>query len=94
MTFYELLKSKIQVEEILNKSDFNYDIHVNDGDLGKKDLALQTYYDENKILLYSGSFKASEVDNIDFRMWLKDKDVNSYINKKYKFKLNVQGYVL
>ena len=94
LVFLEEENGDLSNEEILNKSDFNYDIHVNDGDLGKKDLALQTYYDENKILLYSGSFKASEVDNIDFRMWLKDKDVNSYINKKYKFKLNVQGYVL
>ena len=94
LVFLEEENEDLSNEVVLNKSDFNYDISVNDGDLGMKDLALQTYYDENKILLYSGSFKASEVDNIDFRMWLKDADINSYINKKYKFKLNIQGYVL
>ena len=80
--------------EIIDRKDFKYALSVNNRDLGTNDIKDEEVTDGNKILLYSGSLITGKVDQIDLRMWLDNNDFLAYNNKRYRFKLDVTGYVI
>ena len=80
--------------EAIDRNEFKYSISVNNRDLGVTRMKDADIEAGNKILVYSGSLRTGEIDNIDLRMWLDGKDYMLYKNKRYRFKIDVSGYVV
>ena len=80
--------------ELIDRKDFKYGLTVNNRDYGINVMTDDKVEDNHKVLIYSGSIKAGNVDNIDLRIWLNSKDFLLYKNKRYRFKLDVTGYVV
>ncbi len=80
--------------EMIDRKEFKYGLSVNNRDLGINVMADDKVEDGKKILIYSGSLKAGVVDHIDLRLWLSNKNFLLFQNKRYRFKLDVTGYVV
>lgn len=81
----------VEPEKLLNREVFLYNVKSTSKDAGIKDLKNNTIKD-GKILIYSGEFNAQKEDTVEIRMWL-DNNVKDYLNKTYRYKLYVEGYI-
>ena len=80
--------------EIIDRQEFKYSISINNKNLGINEIKNEEVQEGNKILLYSGSLITGRVDTVDLRMWLNNSDFLAYSNKRYRFRLDVSGYVI
>lgn len=80
-------------DEIIDRNIFMYNIKTN-----TKDSDIQTLNNreekKGRILLFSNEAKTNSVENIELRMWLNSRVDESNKNKKYKFKLYIDSYVI
>lgn len=83
----------IPSENILSKDAFLYNVSSRNKESGVKGLKNATMK-KNRMLIFSGEMPTNEEEQIDLRMWIDSNTDVDYINKKYKFKLFVEGYVL
>ena len=81
----------VEPEKLLNREVFLYNVKSTSKDAGIKDLKNNTIKD-GKILIYSGEFNAQKEDTVEIRMWLEN-NVKDYLNKTYRYKLYVEGYI-
>lgn len=82
---------EVAKENLLNKDSFLYNVKSSNKDSGIKDLK-NNITKNGKILIYSGEFNALNEDTVEIRMWL-DSNSKNYINKTYRYKLYVEGYI-
>lgn len=80
-------------EEILSKDAFLYNVNTSKKESGIKALRNATV-NKDRLLIYSGEMLTNQEEEIDFRLWIDSNTNLDYINKKYKFKLLVEGYVI
>lgn len=80
-------------DKILSKDAFLYNVSSDSKESGVKALKDATVKDK-KMLIFSGKTKTNEEEKIDLRMWIDSNTNLDYINKKYKFKIYVDGYVI
>ncbi len=78
---------------VIPKDTFLYNIESNTQNNGIRNLG-NCYQEGNKIRIFSGTIKANEEVKINLRMWLDSSSKNDYTNKKYRFKIFVDGYVI
>ena len=78
---------------IIPRDTFLYHVESDSIDNGIKYLG-NCIEDGNKIRIFSGTIKANEMIDIKLRMWLDSSSKNDYTNKKYRFKIFVDGYTL
>lgn len=83
----------LEESNIINRDVFLYNVYSNTRDTGIKSLKDASIKD-NKILLFSGEIETNKTEDISIRMWIDSKTDKSYLNKKYRFKLYVDGYVI
>lgn len=81
----------VSPDKLLNRELFLYNVKSTSKDGGIKDLKNNTKKDD-KILIYSDEFNALEEEKVEIRMWL-DSNAKDYINKTYRYKLYVEGYI-
>lgn len=82
----------IEKDMILSKDAFLYNVSSRNKESGIKALKNATL-SKNRLLIFSGEMLTNEEEQIDLRMWIDSNTDIDYINKKYKFKLYVEGYV-
>lgn len=83
----------IQDDLIIPHEAFLY--NVNDGNRSSRVKKLSdAYKKDNKIKIFSGSIRCNEEINVNIRMWLDEKSNTNYLNKVYRFKIFVDGYVI
>ena len=85
--------SSIDDDMIIPRDTFLYHVESDSIDNGIKYLG-NCIEDGNKIRIFSGTIKANEMIDIKLRMWLDSSSKNDYTNKKYRFKIFVDGYTL
>lgn len=85
--------SSIDDDMIIPRDTFLYHVESDSIDNGIKYLG-NCIEDGNKIRIFSGTIKANEMVDIKLRMWLDSSSKNDYTNKKYRFKIFVDGYTL
>ncbi|MBO5475661.1 MAG: hypothetical protein J5982_04095 [Bacilli bacterium] len=85
--------SSIDDGMIIPRDTFLYHVESDSIDNGIKYLG-NCIEDGNKIRIFSGTIKANEMIDIKLRMWLDSSSKNDYTNKKYRFKIFVDGYTL
>lgn len=85
--------SSIDENMIIPRDTFLYHVESESIDNGIKYLG-NCIEDGNKIRIFSGTIKANEMIDIKLRMWLDSNSLNDYTNKKYRFKIFVDGYTL
>ena len=85
--------SSIDESQIIPRDTFLYHIESDYIDNGIKYLG-NCIEDGNKIRIFSGTIKANENIEVRLRMWLDSNSKNDYTNKKYRFKIFVDGYVV
>lgn len=83
----------ISEENLLSKDAFLYNVSTGTKESGIKSLKNATM-NKNKMLVFSGEMLTNNENQIDLRMWIDSNTDIDYINKKYKFKIFVEGYVL
>ena len=79
-------------DEIIDENLFYYHINTDNGGSDIKSMK-DCFVKNNKILLYSGEMLSNSKENIDIRMWINNSNKVDYLNKKYRFKLFVEGEV-
>ena len=77
----------------ISKDAFLYNVNSDTRESGVKALKDATNKGD-KLLIFSGETKANVEENIELRMWIDSNTDIDYINKKYKFKIFVDGYVV
>lgn len=82
---------EVAPEKLLNREVFLYNVKSTSKDSGIKDLKNNIIKD-GKILIYSGDFNAENEEKVEIRMWL-DSNIKDYLNKTYRYKLYVEGYI-
>lgn len=80
-------------ENILSKDAFLYNVTTKNKESGIKSLKYSTL-NKNRLLIYSGEMFTNEEEELNIRMWIDSQTELDYINKKYKFKLFVEGYLV
>ncbi len=85
--------SSIDENLIIPRDTFLYHIESDYIDNGIKYLG-NCIEEGNKIRIFSGTIKANENIEVRLRMWLDSNSKNDYTNKKYRFKIFVDGYVV
>lgn len=80
-------------DEIIPLEAFLYNVLEYSRDNGIKKLS-HCYKENNKIRIFSGTIKSNEEISVDIRMWLDENSSSDYTNKKYRFKIFVDGYVI
>lgn len=83
----------IPASDVLTKEAFLYHVNSSSRQSGIKSLGTATKT-KNKLLIFSGEVATNTRETIDLRMWIDSNTTLDYINKKYKFKLYVDGYVI
>lgn len=83
----------IEKDSILSKDAFLYNVSSKNKESGIKGLKNATI-NKDRMLIFSGEMLTNTEEQIDLRMWIDSNTELDYINKKYKFKLYVEGYVL
>lgn len=78
-------------DKLLNREVFLYNVKSTTKDGGIKDLKNNTMKND-KILIYSSEFNAQKEETVEIRMWV-DNNVKDYLNKTYRYKLYVEGYI-
>lgn len=81
----------VSPDKLLDRELFLYNVKSTAKDSGIKDLKNNTKKDD-KILIYSSEFNALKEETLEIRMWL-DNNAKDYINKTYRYKLYVEGYI-
>lgn len=82
----------ISKSNLLSKDIFLYNVKSSKKDGGIK--ALKDAFNNNhKLLIFSGEINTNEEENIDIRMWIDSHTKIDYINKKYRFKIYIDGYM-
>ena len=79
-------------DEVIDESLFMYNVSAEDDNSGIKSMK-DCFVKNDKILLYSGEMLSNSKENIDIRMWINNSNNNDTLNKKYRFKLYVEGEV-
>lgn len=82
----------IELGSLLDKSAFLYNVQSSSKDSGIKPLKNSTIV-KDKLLIFSGEVETNVEEDIDIRMWIDPNTNLDYINKKYKFKIYVDGYL-
>lgn len=77
----------------LSKDAFLYNVSSSTKESGIKGLKNATIK-KDKMLIFSGEMPTNKEENIDLRMWIDSNTDIDYTNKKYKFKLMVEGYII
>ena len=80
-------------DEVMNKDAFVYNLRTETKDSDIQYLKDRTTK-KDRILIFSNEVVSNSVENIELRMWLDSNTINNNINKKYRFKLYVDGYVV
>lgn len=80
-------------EKLLSKDALLYDVLSSSKDSGIKQLRNSTFV-KDKMLIFSGEVTTNVEEDIDIRMWIDSNTDVDYKNKKYKFKIYVDGYLL
>ncbi|MCH5167590.1 MAG: hypothetical protein J1F35_06865 [Erysipelotrichales bacterium] len=83
----------IPEENKITKEAFLYNVNSDTRESGVKALKDATSKND-KLLIFSGETKTNIEENIEIRMWIDSNTNLDYINKKYKFKIYVDGYVV
>ncbi len=79
-------------ENLLSKDAFLYNVQSSSKDSGIKPLKNSTII-KDKILIFSGEVLTNIEEEIDIRMWIDSNTDLEYLNKLYKFKIYVDGYL-
>lgn len=83
--------SSMDKEMIIPRDTFLYHVESDSVDNGIKYLG-NCIEEGDKLRIFSGTIKANESIDIKLRMWLDSNSQNDYTNKKYRFKIFVDGY--
>ena len=91
--YLEPQNDDIDAEELMNEDAFIYNLKTETKDSDIQYLKDRTTK-KGKILIFSNEVVSNTIENIELRMWLdKNTSINN-LNKKYRFKLYVDGYVV
>lgn len=82
----------ISPENLLSKDALLYSVQSGTKDSGIKNLKKASLI-KDKLLIFSGEVTTNVEEYIDIRMWIDSTTNIDYINKKYKFKIYVDGYL-
>lgn len=82
----------VMASSLLSKDTLVYNVKSNSKDGGIKQLKNASII-KDKMLIFSGEVTTNVEENIDIRMWIDSKTNLDYKNKKYKFKIYVDGYL-
>lgn len=77
----------------ITKDVFLYNINTKSRESGVKALKNATM-ENGRILIFSGETLTNKEEEFELRMWIDSDTKYDYINKKYKFKIIVDGYVI
>lgn len=78
--------------DLLSKNTLLYNVKSNSKDSGIKELKNSSII-KDKMLIFSGEVTTNIEEDVDIRMWIDSKTNLDYKNKKYKFKIYVDGYL-
>lgn len=78
---------------LITKDAFLYNVNSSIRESGPKALKDATIKN-NKLLIFSGEVTTNVEEEIELRMWIDSNTNIDYLNKKYKFKIYVDGYVV
>lgn len=84
--------AETSLENILSRDYFLYNVSSSSKDGGIKELKNSTVT-KDKILIFSGEVATNTEEEVNIRMWLDSQNNLDLNNKKYKFKIYVDGYL-
>lgn len=83
--------TNINNDELLPRDAFKY--HVSNGTKESEIKSLSKSTIENdRILIYSSEIECGHTDELSIRLWIDSETNVDYLNKKYNFKMYVDGY--
>jgi hypothetical protein len=85
---------ELDTNSVIPIEAFQYNIKDNSRDNGIKYLSDATVINSNKIRIFSGTVSANEEIEVSLRMWIDENTDTDYLNKTFRFKLLVDGYVI
>lgn len=85
--------SEVIEDNLISRDAFVYYINSSNRESGIKTLKDTTEV-KGKLLLFSGEVNTNKEELVSLRMWIDSNTNVDYLNKKYKFKLYVDGYVI
>lgn len=77
----------------ISREAFLYNVNSDDKESGVKALKDATIKN-GRLLIFSGETMTNVEEKLELRMWIDSNTELDYINKKYKFKIYVDGYVV
>lgn len=83
----------IKDEDKISREAFLYNVNSDIKESGVKSLKDATIKN-GKMLIFSGETMVNTEEKLELRMWIDSNTELDYINKKYKFKIYVDGYVV
>ena len=82
----------IENDNFLSKDAFLYNISTSNKESGIKYLK-NAKKRKKRLLIFSGETLTNQEEEIELRMWIDSNTNLDYINKKYKFKIYIEGYI-
>lgn len=84
---------ELKQTEVIPREVFMYNIKTDTRDNGVRYLN-KCQVENNKIRIFSGTIETNKEINVELRMWIDKNSSINYTNKKYRFKIFVDGYAI